>query len=126
MKSIPSNANTIGIDNLKPVVDFLGTTVSAVLDADANGDGKVSLLEAARVAPSVIFRIFGIFNNLQKAGAEIKDLTADEISQLIATLGITLKLNKVDADLLLQEWLNWAAQTVILVDKTAKFRKWFF
>jgi Glu-tRNA(Gln) amidotransferase subunit E-like FAD-binding protein len=123
MKTVSQSENKLGIDNLKPVVDFLGATVTAVIDADENNDGKVSLLEAARVAPSVMIRLFGLFQKLKAAGQEIKDLTPDEIEDLIKTLGKALKLKKDDANEVLQKWFEWAAATVDLVEQTAKLRK---
>jgi hypothetical protein len=123
MTTVKNADNTLGIDNLKNVVDFLGTTVTATLDADENKDGKVSLLEAARIAPSIMIRLFGAFAAFKNAGKEIKDLTPAEISELITVLAKALKVRKDVANELLQKWFEWAAQTVVLVDETAKYRK---
>lgn len=123
MNIIEQTNNTIGTDNLKTVVDFLGTAVTATIDADDNKDGKVSLLEAARIAPSIMIRLFGVFAAFKNAGKEIKDLTPTEISELITVLAKALKVRKDVANELLQKWFEWAAQTVVLVDETAKYRK---
>jgi Glu-tRNA(Gln) amidotransferase subunit E-like FAD-binding protein len=123
MNTVSATQNTLGIDNLKPVVDFLGGTVTMVIDADTNNDGKTSLLEAARIAPSFIIRLFGVLSNLQAAGKEIKDLTPTEIEELVRTLAKSLKLKKENANEVLQNWLEWTAQTVNLVEQTTKLRK---
>ncbi len=113
---------SLGIEHLKPLVDFLGNTVSAISQADRNGDGKISFMEAVGIVPNIALRLFNIFRHLQQSGAELRDLNAVEVQQLVDTFGNALQLPVPYDDLLLHDWLRWLSAVVTLVERT-KARK---
>jgi hypothetical protein len=113
---------SLGIEHLKPLVDFLGNTVSAISQADRNGDGKISFMEAVGIVPNIALRLFNIFRHLQQSGAELRDLNAVEVQQLVDTFGNALQLPVPYDDLLIHDWLRWLSAVVTLVERT-KARK---
>jgi len=72
-----------GIESLKSLTEFIILAVQATMDIDANKDRKVSLTEVLTLVTQVGFKIPGVYDKLPEIRAEWKDLSDQEIQELV-------------------------------------------
>lgn len=73
-----------GIESLKSLTEFVILAFQATIGIDSNKDRKVSLTEALTVVTQVGFKVPGIYDRLPEIRAEWKDLSDQEIQELVA------------------------------------------
>lgn len=72
-----------GIESLKALLEFTLLSVNKALDIDTNKDKKVSLSEVLSAVTTISFKIPGIFDSLPEVRAEWKDLSREEMDELV-------------------------------------------
>lgn len=75
--------NALGVTSLKRVITYVGAQIKGAFLIDSDGDGKNSTAEYLAYAFSLIPTIPGIIPALQNSQAEFRDLTNEEITELV-------------------------------------------
>lgn len=73
----------MGTESIKIFIKFLILSTQELLSLDDNKDGKVSIAEAFEVIYALAPKLPGVYNNLPEVTKEIKDLSAEEIDELV-------------------------------------------
>lgn len=88
----------MGTEALKLFINFLTLAVQQVLTLDDNKDGKVSIAEAFEAIYKIAPKLPGIYNDLPQVRKEIKDLTPEEINELVIAFQKEFDLPGVERD----------------------------
>ncbi len=83
----------MGIQNIKVILLFLFNALNSALKIDANSDGKVGWREALAVFMPLAFDYERIADAVPELKAEFKDLTAEEIEELVQFANDNLDLD---------------------------------
>lgn len=87
MKKESTDAKALTVDRgtaaLKDLIKFVIIATQKALTADANGNGKISLVEAFSVMTTIMFKIPGLTKVLPDVIPEWKDLTREEREDLV-------------------------------------------
>ena len=72
-----------GISSLKDLIKFIIIATQKALNADANKDGKINLVEAFSVMTSIGFKIPGLTKVLPDVIPEWKDMSNEERDEIV-------------------------------------------
>jgi hypothetical protein len=111
------------IDRVKPVVRFFARFISNLLQIDSNKDGRIQWLEALNMIQVTAFDIFKEFVgfNFQEFKAQMRDIDPEERKVLIEVLKDNFRLSDIEAELLLESWLDWLEHGVTMYERTARY-----
>lgn len=121
---IPTSEN-LDIDQAKIVSGFLGQLITAVVNIDGNGDGKISWIEILNKVQVIGLNALAIFPtiNLRVALAQLKDADAQEREQLIAAFSEKFDLTNDAAEWLIEDWIFWLEEGFTLFKRTQAMLK---
>jgi hypothetical protein len=88
----------MGTEALKLFINFLTLAVQQVLTLDDNKDGKVSYAEVFEAIYNIVPKLPAMYNNLPQVKKEIKDLTPEEINELVIAFQQEFDLPGVERD----------------------------
>jgi len=74
---------SLGIDHLKQLVKFIILAVQKGTTIDEDKNGRISLVEAFSILTSLGFKFPAVYNAFPEAIREWKDLTQEEIDELV-------------------------------------------
>jgi hypothetical protein len=103
-----------GIKELSDVVKFVGTLVSSVAEAAADGKGTIG--DVAHVVP-VLYSLPSAIDGLDEAVVEAKDLSADELSELAVVVKDALDLPDDKVESAVEELVDIALKLYGVVAK---------
>jgi hypothetical protein len=109
-----------------PLPTLAGQTVTAIVNADSNGDGKTSLIEItgaiSTLAYKAIVQLQG--KNLQELGNEIISRPSPkQITQWVEEFAAANDWMNDDAEELLEDWMRYFAMGAGLVQRTIELRQ---
>lgn len=85
-----------GIEALKSLTEFVILSFEATLNVDANQDRKVSFAEALNLVTQIGFKMPGVYDQLPAIKAEWKDLSDQEIQDMVSYFADRFDLPKND------------------------------
>ncbi|HMP13447.1 MAG TPA: hypothetical protein PKD70_06190 [Saprospiraceae bacterium] len=111
------------IDRVKPVVRFFARFISNLLQIDSNKDGRIQWLEALNMIQVTAFDAFKEFVgfNFAEFKAQLKDIDQTERRVLIDAFKENFRLSEIEAELLLETWLDLLEHGVTLYERTARY-----
>ncbi len=108
------------INRVKPVAAFVGQLISKLTTLDANKDGKIQFLEIMSALQVVGFEAFQSFYgfSMNEFKAQLRDIDPQERGELLAAFKEKFVLSDLEAELLLEAWIDWAVQGISLIERT--------
>lgn len=96
VKQASGQSGALGTAHLKSLIKDLIKCVQQTATVDANQNGKISLIEALSVMASFGFKIPAIYNAIPEVKAEWKDLTPEELEELVVWFTEEFDLPRVE------------------------------
>lgn len=92
--------NRIGIEESRPVLAILGTTIRSVVNIDTNQDGDIQLIEMLNAVQTVAVKVIRKIPNLAQFRAEASDYTESEKEELINDLAVEIGIPRIKMQVL--------------------------
>lgn len=108
------------ITRVKPVAAFLGQLITKMTTLDSNKDGKVQFLEIINALQVLGFEAFNSFYgfSFSEFKLQLRDLDDAERQEILNAFKEKFQLTNLEAELLLEAWVDWAVQGITLIERT--------
>jgi len=113
------------ITMVDPVVGFVGRTITDIIFVDEDQDERVEGSELLIFGQKRVMDAFATFQGfkINEFRAQLGDVDAQELDQLVETFRTHYKTSRFEAEILVEDWLQWVANGAKLVDRTKKLGK---